>query len=127
MPEQAIHYLMDWSQVLPHFCWGGITADDRENIFFFEELKLEPLSECFGSFLGWFHLISPRGFEPYFRANDLLHLPAEKSRPWKMGPLPSPLTEIPLLMQTPSQPRELEKSPIISTNIAVINCPLEGT
>lgn len=78
MQTQVAEYLLRWRQVLPAFCWSGAFADDRENFFFFEQLQLEPLPDCFGSTLGWCHVVSPRGYEPYFNAEDLRLMPAHK-------------------------------------------------
>lgn len=72
----AAEYLKRWRQTFPAFDHGGLSADDRENVFFFDELDLEPLPDCFGNFLGWYHVISPRGYAPSFDAETLRHTPA---------------------------------------------------
>lgn len=72
----AAEYLKRWRHALPAFDHGSLWADDRENVFFFDDLDLEPLPDCFGNFLGWYHVISPRGYAPSFDADTLRHTPA---------------------------------------------------
>jgi hypothetical protein len=72
----ATEYVKRWRHALPAFDQAGLSADDRENVFFFDELNLEPLPDCFGNFLGWYHVISPRGYAPSFDAETLRRTPA---------------------------------------------------
>lgn len=74
----ATEYLRRWRQTLPAFDRAALSADDRENVFFFDELELEPLPDCFGNFLGWHHVISPRGYARSFDAETLRRTPAHK-------------------------------------------------
>jgi hypothetical protein len=74
----AAEYMKRWRQALPAFGQSGLSADDRENVFFFDDLNLEPLPDCFGNFLGWYHVISPRGYAPSFDAETLRRTPAHK-------------------------------------------------
>lgn len=74
---QALEYLERWRQALPSFSWGGANADRRASDFLLNE-ELRPLPDCFGSHPGWYHLISPRGYAPYFDADDLRRLPAHR-------------------------------------------------
>jgi hypothetical protein len=76
--ESAAEYMKRWRQTLPAFDHSGLSADDRENVFFFEELNLEPLPDCFANFLGWYYVISPRGYAPSFDAETLRRTPAHK-------------------------------------------------
>lgn len=75
--ERALEYLGRWRQVLPRFARGKATADLRPGEFFLNQ-GLEPLPECFGSYLGWYTLISPRGYAPYFEPEDLRGIPAHR-------------------------------------------------
>ena len=77
-PAAAAEYVKRWRQALPAFDQAGLSADDRENVFFFDELNLEPLPDCFGNFLGWYHVISPRGYAPSFDAETLRRTPAHR-------------------------------------------------
>ena len=72
----AAEYVKRWRHALPAFDQAGLSADDRENVFFFDDLNLEPLPDCFGNFLGWYHVISPRGYAQSFDAETLRHTPA---------------------------------------------------
>ncbi|HKE56268.1 MAG TPA: hypothetical protein VKB46_06195 [Pyrinomonadaceae bacterium] len=75
--ERALAYLGRWLKVLPRFTRGKATADLRPSEYFFNQ-GLEPLPEPFGSFLGWYTLMSRRGYEPYFALEDLLKTPAHR-------------------------------------------------
>ena len=35
------------------------------------------LPDCFG-YVGWYHLLAPLGYEPFFEPEDLRHLPAHR-------------------------------------------------
>jgi hypothetical protein len=69
-------YLSRWRGVLPAFAWGGINADDRENEYFFDKLAMLPVPDCFGNTLGWYQVVSPRGYGKYYKPEDLRHAPA---------------------------------------------------
>lgn len=73
---RGLSYLERWRQVLPRFTKGGATADRRPSEFFLNQ-GLEPLPPCFGSYLGWYTLIDPRGYAPYFEPEHLLRAPAQ--------------------------------------------------
>ena len=77
--EKITEYLKQSRKVFPKFSWAGASADDRENDFWIDVAKTEPLPDCFGSRLGWYHVISRRGYEPYFKRKDLLNTPALKT------------------------------------------------
>lgn len=74
--ENLREYLRNSRNILPNFSDAVITADDRDNDFWLDVAKTEPLPDCFGSRLGWYHVISPRGYESFFRREDLLNTPA---------------------------------------------------
>jgi hypothetical protein len=75
--EKALEYLRDWQNALSRFNRGGATADRRPSEYFFNQ-GLKPLPECFGSYLGWYTLISQSGYAPYFDLKDLLNTPAHR-------------------------------------------------
>jgi hypothetical protein len=77
-PAAAAEYVKRWRQTLPAFDHAALSADDRENVFFFDDLDLEPLPNCFGNFLGWYHVISPRGYAASLDAETLRRTPAHK-------------------------------------------------
>jgi hypothetical protein len=78
--ERIANYVQQWRKILPAFLWAQAGADDRENEFWMDVAKTSPfvwpLSDCFGSRLGWYHLMSPRGYQEYFKREDLLATPA---------------------------------------------------
>lgn len=74
---QALDYLNRWPKVLPNFTRAGATADRRPAEHFLNR-GLRPLPACFGSYLGWHTLVSPRGYAPHFDAEDLLAAPAHR-------------------------------------------------
>jgi hypothetical protein len=74
--EEITKYLQGWRFALPAFHSAIATAEDRENAFWMDIAETEPLPDCFGSRLGWYHVISPRGYQDYFRREDLLRAPA---------------------------------------------------
>lgn len=73
--DSGLGYLSRWRHVLPRFTKGGATADRRPGEFFLNQ-GLEPLPPCFGSYLGWYTLLDPRGYAPYFDPEDLRRTPA---------------------------------------------------
>jgi hypothetical protein len=77
--EESKDFVKRWQQVLPRFGWGGINADRAANDFYNAQ-GLAPLPDCFGSYLAWYTLISPLGYEPYFTPEDLEHIPAHSVR-----------------------------------------------
>lgn len=74
---RALEYLERWRHALPRFTKGGATADRRPSEFFLNR-GLRPLPPCFGSYLGWYTLMSPRAYEPYFDPEDLRRAPAHR-------------------------------------------------
>jgi hypothetical protein len=74
---RGLRYLERWRHVLPRFTKGGATADHRPGEFFLNQ-GLDPLPPCFGSYLGWYTLIDPRGYAPYFEPDDLRDTPAQR-------------------------------------------------
>ena len=62
---------------MPHFTKGGATADRRPGQFLLNQ-GIDPLPPCFGSYLGWYTLIAPRGYAPYFEPEDLRAAPAHR-------------------------------------------------
>ncbi len=74
---QALQHLGRWQTVFPNFTRAGATADRRPAEHFLNQ-GLRPLPACFGSYLGWYTLISPRGYAPYFDPQDLLAAPAHR-------------------------------------------------
>jgi hypothetical protein len=74
--DQVKAYLKNGRKIFPDFSWAIATADNRDNDFFYRQLKLLPVPECLGHLLGWYHLVSPPGFQPYFKRQDLLNAPA---------------------------------------------------
>jgi hypothetical protein len=73
--EKALEYLRSWQQALPRFNRAGATADRRPSEYFLDQ-GFYPLPACFGSYLGWYTLISQPGYAPYFDLKDLLNTPA---------------------------------------------------
>ena len=74
---RSLDYLERWGQALPRFSRGGATADRRPSEFFLNQ-GLFPLPPCFGSYLGWYTLLDPRGYAPYFEPEDLRRTPAHR-------------------------------------------------
>lgn len=75
--NQALEYLDRWRTALPNFTRAGATADRRPAEHFINR-GLRPLPACFGSYLGWYTLLSPRGYAPSFDAEDLRRAPAHR-------------------------------------------------
>lgn len=69
-------YLRKWRSVFPSFTNSDASADDRDNDFWLDVAKTEPLPDCFGSRLGWYHVISPKSYKSFFKREDLLNTPA---------------------------------------------------
>ncbi|MBC7798592.1 MAG: hypothetical protein H7Z37_17110 [Pyrinomonadaceae bacterium] len=72
---QMINFLQRLTRTLPDFHWGRINA--FENIAdFYAQNSLAPLPECFNYYLGWFSLLHPKGYKPFYNQKDLLKIPA---------------------------------------------------
>lgn len=78
LEAKTIDYLKEWRGVLPNFAWCVASADDRDEDFWNDVAQVQPLPDCFGSHLGWYHVISPLGYKNYFKRDDLLKTPALK-------------------------------------------------
>lgn len=72
--EEIIKYSKEWKN-LEGFLSVTVSADDRDNEFWLDVAKTPPLPDCLGSRLGWYHIVSAREYEPYFRREDLLNAP----------------------------------------------------
>lgn len=76
--ESVTSYMQEWRFVLPAFFSSSASADDRENDFFYDELALPLVPECIGNTVGWYHVLSPLGYQDYFKREDLINAPAYK-------------------------------------------------
>jgi hypothetical protein len=75
--DKTLEYLGRWQKALPRFTRAKATADLRPSEYFLNQ-GLKPLPACFGSYLGWYTLISQPGYAPYFDLKDLLNTPAQR-------------------------------------------------
>jgi hypothetical protein len=73
----GLGYLERWRHVLPRYTKGGATADRRPSEFFLNQ-GLEPLPPCFRPYLGWYTLLDPRGYAPYYEPEVLRLAPAAR-------------------------------------------------
>jgi hypothetical protein len=72
----AVEFAERLARTLPAFSYGGATADHTVHDFYVSR-DMAFLPDCFG-YVGWYHLLAPRGYEPYFEPEDLRHLPAHR-------------------------------------------------
>ena len=77
-------YGQELAALLPVFSYSRLTTNGKPNEFYSQE-KLAWLPVCFGNFLGWYHLISPLGYEPYFSRKKMLNIPAHQVRELENG------------------------------------------
>jgi hypothetical protein len=77
--EQLLSYTRSLAKLLPNFYRAEIVTDYQLNEYYTEQ-KLEWLPECFNDFLSWYHLMSPLAYEPYYRREELLAVPAHQVR-----------------------------------------------
>ena len=64
------------ARALPAFSYGAASADlDVHDFYVAQDLAFLP--ECF-DYVGWYHILSPRGYAPYFEPEDLGRLPAHR-------------------------------------------------
>lgn len=85
LPAAIVEYLQRWRTEYPNFLEASTSADDRENEYFFDRLALLPVPDCFGTVLGWCHVLSPRGYEKYYQPADLRHAPAYRVEEFNDG------------------------------------------
>ena len=72
----SVEFVRRLARALPNFSCGSANADlDVHDFYAARDLPFLP--ECF-NFVGWFHLVSPRGYAPYFEPEDLRGLPAHR-------------------------------------------------
>jgi hypothetical protein len=76
---QVIRFTEELARVLPRFAHGGATADLGVHDFYVAR-GLDFLPDCFGSYIGWHHLMSPPGYRDDFDAEVLRTLPAHEVR-----------------------------------------------
>jgi hypothetical protein len=74
--DTAVEFAERLARVLPAFSYGGATADHTVHDFYVSR-DMAFLPDCF-AYVGWYHLLAPRGYEPYFDPEDLRHLPAHR-------------------------------------------------
>lgn len=74
--DASVEFTEKLSLSLPHFAYGAASADLTVHDFYVSR-DMAFLPDCF-SYVGWFHLLAPRGYEPYFEPEDLRHLPAHR-------------------------------------------------
>lgn len=72
----AVEFAEKLARTLPAFSYGGASADTTVHDFYVSR-DMAFLPDCFG-YVGWYHLLAPRGYEPYFEPEDLRHLPAHR-------------------------------------------------
>jgi hypothetical protein len=61
---------------LSRFAYGAASADLTVHDFYVSR-DMAFLPDCFG-YVGWYHLLGPRGYAPYFEPEDLRGLPAHR-------------------------------------------------
>lgn len=64
-------------ECLPSFTRAWSSADEDVSFFYARE-GLDPIPDCFGEFVLWLHVISPRGYEPFYDRETLLAAPAHE-------------------------------------------------
>lgn len=74
--DKAVDFTGRLARTLPAFSYGGATADHTIHDFYVSR-DMAFLPDCF-SYVGWYHLVAPRGYEPYFEPEDLRALPAHR-------------------------------------------------
>lgn len=72
----AVEFTETLAHTLRAFSYGGATADHTVHDFYVSR-EMAFLPDCF-AYVGWYHLLAPRGYEPYFGPEDLRHLPARR-------------------------------------------------
>ncbi len=81
---RLIDYTLELAKLMPKFERAEISAEAKPGDFYkLEQLKWLP--ECFNSFLKWYHLINPLGYEPYFSREEMLNIPAHQVRELENG------------------------------------------
>lgn len=75
-PAASVDFTEKLARSLPRFAYGAASADLTVHDFYVSR-DMAFLPDCFG-YVGWFHLLAPRGYEPYFEPEDLRGLPAHR-------------------------------------------------
>jgi len=75
-PAASVEFAEKLARALPNFAYGGASADLAVHDFYVSR-DMAFLPEPFG-YVGWYHLLAPRGYEPYFEPEDLRGLPAHR-------------------------------------------------
>lgn len=76
---EVVRFVERLARALPRFAYGGATVDLGVHDFYVAR-GLDLLPDCFDSYVGWYHLLSPLGYQDYFDAKDLRTLPAHEVR-----------------------------------------------
>lgn len=72
----SLEFTEKLARALPNFAYGGASADMTVHDFYVSR-DMAFLPDCF-AYVGWYHLLAPRGYEPYFEPEDLRNLPAHR-------------------------------------------------
>jgi hypothetical protein len=72
----AVEFTEKLARTPQAFSYGGASADMTVHDFYVSR-DMAFLPDCFG-YVGWYHLLAPRGYEPFFEPEDLRHLPAHR-------------------------------------------------
>lgn len=72
----AVELTEKLARILRAFSYGGASADLTVHDFYVSR-DMAFLPDCFG-YVGWYHLLAPRGYEPFFEPEDLRGLPAHR-------------------------------------------------
>jgi hypothetical protein len=79
-----VKYAGEVATLLPNFTRVQIYTDYKLNEYY-ESQNLPWLPECFGNLVGWYYLISPLGYSPYFSPEEMLNIPAHQVRELENG------------------------------------------
>ena len=63
---------------LPNLSWVFAHPEHKRRSLY-DRLKLSTVPPCFDEFLGWYHLVTPRGYAPYFDRADLEAVPGHRA------------------------------------------------
>jgi hypothetical protein len=73
------NYIADTAPLFPKFTMASSQLDSKIQEFYFSH-KLRSVPSSFGDYVGWYSLISPTGYAPYFTREEILAVPSHSAR-----------------------------------------------
>lgn len=101
----------------PRFGWCEVDSYATRIVDFYDDHNLRALPWCFGTYLGWRHILSPAAYTPYIERQTLLRAPAWQVHEDEQGLIELVIYDDPLSYDTAqSQQRIVDVTTFLHTH-----------